>query len=172
MAQNNPKKTQVGLGTKTGSGNRTNQGAVISAKVENKMRQTEINLPKELELSFDIATYIDRILNLKSIKSGFFEFSFVTNEDIIKINKQYLKRSYSTDVISFNLGDNDNIVGDIYISFEQAKINADDFNNSFENEIKLLIIHGILHLLDYRDYTKEEKAIMNKEQNRLLELAS
>ena len=94
------------------------------------------------------------------------------NETIVSINQQYLDRGYATDIISFNLGDIENPIGDIYIGYEVAKANAIQHQQTFEDEIKLLFVHGILHLLDYRDYTDTEKAIMYKEQERLLGLTN
>ena len=89
-----------------------------------------------------------------------------------KINQQYLNRDYDTDIISFNLGSAEAPEGDIYISCEQARENVEDLDHGYEDEIKHLIIHGILHLLGYQDYTKEDKKNMLKEQQRLFDLAA
>jgi len=88
------------------------------------------------------------------------------------MNTQFLERSYSTDILTFNLGTIENPIADIYISVDQAQKNAKMFKQSLNEEIKLLIVHGILHILDYRDYTKKEKQVMEEEQTRLLQLAS
>jgi probable rRNA maturation factor len=128
-----------------------------------------VNRLQPLNINFDVESYIEKIMKLKLIKNATIEFNFVDNKYIKNINKKYLNKEYATDIISFNLEEkNKDILGDIYISIEQAKTNASNFNNSFENEIKLLIIHGILHLLGYRDYTENEKLEMNKEQTMLL----
>ena len=72
-------------------------------------------------------------------------------------------------IITFNLTDDSQILtGDIYIAPEIAEKNRKMYNNSFENEIKLLIIHGILHLLHYKDDTNTNKTIMDNEQKRIL----
>ena len=98
-----------------------------------------------------------------------FEFTFLTPEDIQAINKQYLNHDYPTDIISFNLSDEDEpIHGDIYICPRIAKKNALAYKSTFENEIKLLIVHGILHLLGYEDYTDAQKAKMDLEQTRII----
>ena len=130
-----------------------------------------INHITDTPIDFDIKQYVQLILQLKQIHTGQFEFSFTSNDHIIAINKQYLNRSYSTDIISFNLGTPDDIIGDVYISVEQALINAIEYEQSFNTEIKRLIIHGILHLLDYHDYTPEEKEVMYREQESLLQEA-
>lgn len=122
------------------------------------------------EIQFDIERFFKQALSLKEIHCGSYDINFVDTETMKEINQTHLKRSYLTDIITFNLGTIENPIGDIYISLDKAKENAKTFNNLFENEIKLLLVHGLLHLLDYRDYTDEEKDIMNKEQERLLEL--
>ncbi len=100
---------------------------------------------------------------------GVFEFTFVDNTTIRKLNHLYFKKKGTTDIISFNLGTETEILGDIYIAVDVAKQNAKRFGNTFDNEIKLLLAHGILHLLGYRDYSDEERHEMEWEQNRLLE---
>ncbi|MDA1353088.1 MAG: rRNA maturation RNase YbeY [bacterium] len=114
--------------------------------------------------------FIKEVLTLQNIQTGHFDFNFVNKATLLNINKNHLNRDYDTDIITFNLGTKENIIGDIYISIAQAKENAENYGNSWVGEIKLLIIHGILHLMDYRDYTDKEKAIMEKEQNRLIRI--
>lgn len=132
--------------------------------------QIAINRLSQDPITFGLELFIEQALKTKGIHHGYFEFTFMDNAAIIAINQQYLKRDMPTDVITFNLGTLEDITGDVYISTEQAKINAKAFNNSFENEIKLLIVHAILHLLDYRDYTEAERSVMETEQNRILQI--
>lgn len=120
------------------------------------------------QAAFDISTFIASVLTEKHISSGTFAFNFVSEDTIVAVNRSHLKRDYVTDIISYNLGTIDEPDADIYICISQAKRNAKEFHNSYENELKLLIIHGILHVLDYKDYTTEDKAIMDKEQERIL----
>jgi len=130
--------------------------------------EIKINRESPFRPKFALETFIKGILILKGITTGSVEFNFVSKETMKKLNQQYLDSSADTDIITFNLGTTKDIVGDIYISMAQAKENAAFFGNTLDNEVKLLITHGILHLLDYRDYTKAEKQIMEQEQERLL----
>ncbi|MFT5171265.1 MAG: putative rRNA maturation factor [Candidatus Marinamargulisbacteria bacterium] len=134
--------------------------------------EIQINVIESIETDFNLETFIRKILKLKNLTSGSFEFTLVNNTKIIEINKEFLNRDYATDIISFNLGEIDSPIGDIYISVEKAKENAETHNQTFDNELKLLIVHGILHLLDYKDYSDEEKKVMFKEQERLLNLVN
>ncbi|MFA5879682.1 MAG: rRNA maturation RNase YbeY [Candidatus Margulisiibacteriota bacterium] len=132
----------------------------------------EINYLTDQKIKFDIKSYIEVVLSLLKIKKGYFEFSFVDNKIIKEVNSRFLNKNNPTDVITFNLDSSENIIGDIYISLEEAKLNAHNYHNSLEAEIKTLIVHAILHLLDYQDYSEEEHKEMHEEQNRILALAT
>lgn len=137
-----------------------------------KANQIQINCyfkhPKTLTL--DCEAFIRQVLAIKELTEGLYDFNFISNTEIIAINKRYLQRDYATDIISFNLGDKKKPIGDIYISIDMAIENASYYKHSLEDEIKLLLVHGILHLLDYRDYTDAEKETMFAEQDRILRL--
>ncbi|MFC1751919.1 rRNA maturation RNase YbeY [Thermoproteota archaeon] len=132
-----------------------------------------VNNPAKFRPGFSVKAFVQKILDLKHIKSGSFSFTFIKDEEIKQLNHNYLGKDYATDILSFNLAEKDKaVIGDVYISVEQARVNAREFNNNFKNEIKLLLIHGILHLLEYRDYNEKERKVMFNEQQRLLELAA
>lgn len=130
--------------------------------------EIDISYQKNLTLGFDPEQFAQRVSKIKDIQTAQIDITFVDNKTIHEINNQHLKHDYVTDIITFNLGDTDSPIGDIYICVEQAQENADTYNSTLDNEIKLLITHGILHLLGYTDYTDEEKAIMDKEQEKIL----
>lgn len=130
-----------------------------------------LNEEVSTEVSFDIETFIRKAATQKGLETGSIEITFVNKDKIVEVNKAYLNHDYVTDIISFNLADTDEpIMGDLYICPDHAKQNAQEFENPFEQEVKLLLIHGILHLLGYEDYTDEQKAVMDTEQNRILHL--
>ena len=130
-----------------------------------------INTEVPLSLSFDPLTFLTAACNAKAIEAGAITVSFVSPEKIVALNQQYLKRDYVTDIISFNLSTPpEPILGDIYICVRQATQNAQEFGQSLENEIKLLIVHGVLHLLGYADYTKTEQIEMRNQETQLLNL--
>jgi len=95
--------------------------------------------------------------------------SIISSTALHQINKKYLKHDYQTDVVSFNYSKDRNIIdGEILISFEDAKRNAKKFQASYGNEIFRLIIHGVLHLLNFDDTDAKSKKIMKKEENKLI----
>ncbi len=117
---------------------------------------------------FDVEDFIQRVLAFITLTHGSFEFTFVNNDKILEINRTFLQHDYETDIITFNLGTPDDIVGDIYISVDEASKNATEYGQSLDDEIRLLIVHGILHLLGYDDDTDEDRFIMEAEQDRII----
>ena len=79
-------------------------------------------------------------------------YIFCSDEYLLEINKQYLDHDYYTDIITFdNSEDEGKIEGDIYISVDRVKENADTFGTDFETEMRRVLIHGLLHLMGYTD---------------------
>jgi probable rRNA maturation factor len=97
------------------------------------------------------------------------EINFITSEKIHQLNKTHLNHDYTTDIITFDYSDDFlQLDGEIFISVDDAKINAKKFKVSLKEELARLIIHGILHLLGYDDQITNEKKIMKRMENKLL----
>ena len=100
------------------------------------------------------------------------DITFVTDKKITQLNKKYMKRNKPTDVLSFLMTEKtfpeQAIFGDIYISSDMAAANALSFNNSFGGEIALYVIHGVLHMLGFRDKTSKEKKVMRGLEEKFL----
>jgi rRNA maturation RNase YbeY len=94
---------------------------------------------------------------------------FVNDDYLRRLHKDFLNDDSYTDVMSFNLNEDDQIEGEIYISVDRAKYHANEFNISFSSEIARLIIHGILHLKGYDDATEDQKKEMHELENDYLE---
>ena len=106
--------------------------------------------------------------------------TFVDNKFIHKLNKEYRNVDRPTDVISFAFLDGDEQrdtklhgdgpvpLGDIYISVEKAKEQAEEYGHPLERELSFLFVHGLLHLLGYDHMTKEDEAVMFKLQDEIL----
>ena len=97
-------------------------------------------------------------------------FIFCDDEYLKNINIQYLNHSYYTDVITFDYSDNEGLVGDVFISVERVKENAEKFKNSFNKELFRVIIHGVLHLCGFNDKTEKEIKEIRKQENHFLSL--
>lgn len=95
---------------------------------------------------------------------------FCSDQKILEINKQFLGHDYFTDIITFNYCSEDKISGELYISVDTVKENSKEYGEPFDRELHRVIIHGILHLLDFNDLSKEEKLIMREQENFALDL--
>ncbi len=90
----------------------------------------------------------------------------VSNPEILEINKTYLNHDYFTDVIAFNLEEKGkSIEGEVYVSNDEAKIQAENFEVTHENELLRYITHGTLHTLGYEDYNSDLKEEMHEKEN-------
>lgn len=111
------------------------------------------------------------ILKRERGPAGVFNFIFVDNKEIRRINRQYLGRNNVTDVIAFPLADNsDNIRGEMVISAEEALRQGRKRGIPFNNEIALYCIHGLLHLTGYDDLSKSKRLNMEQKQSYYLEM--
>ena len=132
---------------------------------------------KEIQEITILQKYIEFVVNKLNINNAIFNIIFVDNNKIHEINKEYRKIDRVTDVISFALEDNPDIVyedfrllGDIYIAIDVAYDQAAEYNHSKEREVCFLATHGILHLLGYDHMTyEEEKEMFNKQEEILNE---
>ena len=111
------------------------------------------------------------IVNEKK-KIGDINYIFCSKEYLKKMNNDYLSKDYETDVISFDFSKDNKISGDIYISNETVKKNSIIFNIGFNNELKRVMVHGLLHLLNYNDKSNQEQKIMREKENFYIKLNS
>ena len=104
------------------------------------------------------------VLKSENISDYDISVIFVDEEFIIDLNKRFFNKNTATDVISFNLSEQ-RVEGEIYVNFDIIKDQAKYYSVCFDEELKRLIIHGLLHLAGYRDYEKNEKKIMNEKED-------
>ena len=92
-------------------------------------------------------------------------FNFCSDESLSKINKEFLNHDTLTDVITFDYSALKEVSGEIFISTDRVRENASEFQQSFEEEIRRVMIHGLLHLCGYNDKTTKEKSLMSDREN-------
>lgn len=127
--------------------------------------QTEENITAIKDLMRSIFRNVKEKKNMQVI--------FVTQDEIHTLNKTYRDMDKPTDVLSFINEDlEDNSLGDVFISIEQAKKQAIDYGHSFEREIGFLAVHGYLHLKGFDHHTEAEEKLMVLEQEKILKTAS
>ncbi len=133
----------------------------------------KVNLYNQTEQSLDhIQALINRIFKPEKQRLSM-QLIFVTQEEIHRLNLAYRNIDKPTDVLSFPNDDSkDRSLGDVFISIEQAKRQAQDYGHSIEREIGFLAVHGYLHLLGYDHHTKEDEALMMTKQEEILKNAN
>jgi len=103
-------------------------------------------------------------------KVGEVGYLFVDDEQILATNKEYLGHDYYTDIITFDYDEGDVINGDIVISLDTVKSNAEKYNKKYDEELHRVIIHGILHLCGINDKGPGEREIMEAAENKALKM--
>ena len=131
---------------------------------------------KNISETNELKKFLDFSLNYLKIDSCIFNIIFVEKEKIKEINKAYRGKDSVTDVISFALEDdktfvktNFRVLGDIYICYEKAIEQSEEYGHSLLREILFLSIHGLLHLLGYDHMNKSDEKIMFELQERILD---
>lgn len=113
--------------------------------------------------------WISRVIASENKEEGELSYIFCDDEYLHKINVEYLNHDDLTDIISFDYSEGNILHGDIFISVERVQDNANDFKVSFEEELKRVIIHGVLHYCGYKDKSDSEAVIMRaKEEEKIL----
>ena len=97
-------------------------------------------------------------------------YVFLTDDELKSLNIKYLNHDYYTDVLSFNDSVGKDIKGDIAISIQRVKENAKLYSPSFEEELRRVMVHGLLHFMNYKDSTKEEVALIRAKEEKMLGL--
>jgi rRNA maturation RNase YbeY len=110
--------------------------------------------------------YIESMFKKEKRKLGYLTYIFCSDKKLLKINQDYLKHNYYTDILSFDLSEqNTPIRGEIYISIDRVKENAKNIGISFKNELHRVIFHGALHLCGYQDKTSDGKRQMREKED-------
>ncbi len=118
----------------------------------------------------NISNWIHHLCELKNCIVSDINFIFCSDKYILNINQQFLNHDYYTDIITFDYCDGKVLNGDIYISVETVLSNSELFNTTYDEELHRVIIHGILHLIGYKDKTDDEALEMRQQEDSALEL--
>ena len=103
---------------------------------------------------------------------GEFAYIFCSDDKILEVNQQYLQHDYYTDIITFDYCEGNRISGDLFISLDTVRTNAEQFEQPYDRELHRVIILGILHLCGINDKGPGEREIMEAAENKALALVS
>ena len=124
----------------------------------------------ELENEAQYEEWISRIIESEGFDEGEINYIFCDDEYLHKINVEYLDHDTLTDIISFDYTVGNLIQGDIFVSVERVQDNANDFNVSFEEELKRVLSHGVLHYCGYKDKSPEDEALMRSKEEEKMQM--
>ena len=118
----------------------------------------------------DTTRWIKAVAATHNRKVGEIGYMFVDDEKILEVNNEYLGHDYYTDVITFDYCEGNVLNGDIVISLDTVRTNAEKFGKTYEDELFRVIIHGVLHLCGINDKGPGEREIMEENENKALAL--
>jgi rRNA maturation RNase YbeY len=124
----------------------------------------------ELENETHYEDWISRIIESEGFDEGEINYIFCDDEYLHKINVEYLDHDTLTDIISFDYTVGNLIQGDIFVSIERVHDNASDFNVSFEDELKRVLSHGVLHYCGYKDKSPKDEALMRSKEEEKMQM--
>lgn len=118
----------------------------------------------------DIRNWVKQVAELHGKRVGAIAYIFCDDEKILEVNRQYLQHDYYTDIITFDYTEGNKISGDLFISLDTVRSNAELFGKSYHEELHRVIIHGILHLCGINDKGPGERELMEEAENAALAL--
>lgn len=126
----------------------------------------KVRLPNQSML----CNWLGLVIRREGKSLGPLSFIYCSDSYLRSINRKYLKINKITDVIAFEYNEGKSISGDIYISVDRVRENAICFNVSYHAELSRVMVHGLLHLLGYRDKSVKDKTVMTKREDLYLSL--
>jgi rRNA maturation RNase YbeY len=112
----------------------------------------------------DYCDWLTKVIISESSKEGEINYIFCDDDYLVQINQQYLEHDTLTDIISFDYSIGKELHGDIFISIERVAENAADFKVGFEEELRRVMVHGVLHYCGYKDKSREEELVMRQKE--------
>ena len=124
----------------------------------------------ELENEAQYEDWISRIIESEGFDEGEINYIFCDDEYLHKINVEYLDHDTLTDIISFDYTVGNLIQGDIFVSVERVKDNENYFNVPFDDELKRVLSHGVLHYCGYKDKSPKDEALMRSKEEEKMQM--
>lgn len=133
----------------------------------------EVNfLSRNVELpSFNtekITVWIEEVAKAHGRSLGAINYIFCDDNEILRVNLQFLNHDYFTDIITFDYSNRHRIAGDMFISLDTVRTNAQQFNKTYHDELMRVVIHGVLHLCGINDKGPGEREIMEAHEDAAL----
>ena len=121
----------------------------------------------------NLTSWLSQIIRAEGYQLEELNYIFCTDNYLHQMNLTYLNHDTLTDIITFDNSESEQIIeGDIFISIERVKENSEEFEVPFETELNRVLVHGLLHLIGYKDKSVSEKALMREKEEACLSLLS
>ncbi len=124
-----------------------------------------VDIKYNLQNKLKIKSWVKTILDTEGKKAGDITYVFCNDDFLFSMNEKYLKHDTLTDIITFDYSEKGRLSGDIFISIERVKENAESFKTTFNQELGRVMAHGILHLAGYKDKSSEDKKVMRSKED-------
>ena len=138
------------------------------------MKEEIINFYSENDFNLEgipgYENWVKEVISSEGKKAGEISFIFCDDDYLLDINQKYLDHDTYTDIISFDSSVGNILNGDIFISTERVEENANTYGIGFSEELKRVIIHGVLHFCGYKDKTPEQEQLMREKEEEKMEM--
>jgi probable rRNA maturation factor len=124
----------------------------------------------ELDNESQYVEWISQIIESEGFNEGEINYIFCDDQYLHKINVEYLNHDTLTDIISFDYTVGNLIQGDVFVSIERVRENADDFKVSFDEELRRVLSHGVLHYCGYKDKSEKDEALMRAKEEEKMQM--
>ncbi|MDN3678464.1 rRNA maturation RNase YbeY [Flavobacterium paronense] len=114
--------------------------------------------------------WISKVISSEMKKEGEINYIFCDDDYLVEINQQYLDHDTLTDIISFDYSIGNELHGDVFISIERVRENAVHFNVDFDDELKRVLIHGVLHYCGYKDKSEDDEKLMRQKEEEKMKM--
>ncbi|UOU99339.1 rRNA maturation RNase YbeY [Chryseobacterium daecheongense] len=121
------------------------------------------NLPESVNTEY--TKWLEDLILTEGKKLGEINYIFCDDEYLLKVNQDYLQHDYYTDIITFDYVKGKTISGEIFVSLQRISDNASTLSKNYEEELRRVLGHGILHLCGYKDKTEEEEREMRRKED-------
>lgn len=118
-----------------------------------------------------IKSTVEKLFNLEKRKLDHIDYIFCSDDYLLEINKQYLQHDFYTDIVTFDLSENkEETIGEVYVSLDRIKDNAEKLQQPLKNETLRVIFHGALHLCGYKDKSDKDSKLMRSKEDEYIHL--
>ena len=128
----------------------------------------ELDFKLEDETAY--SDWLSKVISSEIKDEGEINYIFCDDDYLLEINQQYLDHDTLTDIISFDYSIGNELHGDVFISVERVRENANDFDVAFEEELKRVLVHGVLHYCGYKDKSEEDEKLMRQKEEEKMKM--